>query len=287
MIQINKRSIGICILLSLITCGIYGIYWMYLLVKNTRSIQKNTDKCTGEMLCLIFVPFYSLYWWYTRGEKVRQGFAEHDYNATGGGVVYLVLAIFGLSIVSMAIMQSDFNSLKSETHSEQRSTKKIKNQTTRLIVGTLIACLLRYLCHVLSGATVWAGISIPTTAALLYSISYNATYMIPETIVTLVLAFYISSSIDLRSEKPVRVRKESGSPISVYSIIAGLFIAGGLIYDVVEIFSKLQNADSGEFDISAVGQANWYVIGIVSAVAAVVAIVLFVIASKTKKANKA
>ena len=126
MIQINKRSIGICILLSIITCGIYGIYWMYLLAKNTRSIQKNTDKCTGEMLCLIFVPFYSLYWWYTRGEKVRQGFAEHDYNATGGGVVYLVLAIFGLSIVSMAIMQSDFNSLKSETHSEQRSTLKAK-----------------------------------------------------------------------------------------------------------------------------------------------------------------
>lgn len=130
MIQINKRSIGICILLSIITCGIYGIYWMYLLVKNTRSIQKNTDKCTGEMLCLIFVPFYSLYWWYTRGEKVRQGFAEHDYNATGGGVVYLVLAIFGLSIVSMAIMQSDFNSLKSETHSEQRSTPKFSRFIT-------------------------------------------------------------------------------------------------------------------------------------------------------------
>lgn len=111
-----------CILLSIITCGIYGIYWMYLLVKNTRSIQKNTDNCKGEMLCLIFVPFYSLYWWYTRGEKVRQGFAEHAYNATGGGVVYLVLVILGLSIVSMAIMQSDFNSLKSETHSEQRST---------------------------------------------------------------------------------------------------------------------------------------------------------------------
>ena len=133
MIQINKRSIGICILLSIITCGIYGIYWMYLLVKNTRSIQKNTDKCTGEMLCLIFVPFYSLYWWYTRGEKVRQGFAEHDYNATGGGVVYLVLAIFGLSIVSMAIMQSDFNSLKAETHSEQRSSKKDDSEIRALI----------------------------------------------------------------------------------------------------------------------------------------------------------
>jgi hypothetical protein len=122
MSQINKRSIGVCILLSIITLGIYGIYWLYLLVKNTRSIQKNTTSCTGEMLCLIFVPFYSLYWWYTRGEKVKQEFSQHNYASKGNGIVYLILAIFGLSIVSMAIMQSDFNSLKSETHSEQRST---------------------------------------------------------------------------------------------------------------------------------------------------------------------
>ena len=146
MIQINKRSIGICILLSIITCGIYGIYWMYLLVKNTRSIQKNTDNCTGEMLCLIFVPFYSLYWWYTRGEKVRQGFAKHDYNATGGGVAYLVLAIVGLSIASMAIMQRDFNSLKSETHSEQRSTIKFIKDSTAVIIGAILYSLcLNYL----------------------------------------------------------------------------------------------------------------------------------------------
>ena len=124
MIQVNKRSIGVCILLSIITFGIYGIYWLYLLVKNTYSIQKNTTSCTGEMLCLIFLPFYSLYWWYTRGEKVKQEFSQHNYASTGNGIVYLILAIFGLSIVSMAIMQSDFNSLKSETHSEQRSDNR-------------------------------------------------------------------------------------------------------------------------------------------------------------------
>ena len=77
------------------------------------------------MLCLIFVPFYSLYWWYTRGEKVKQEFSQHNYASTGNGIVYLIFAIFGLSIVSMAIMQSDFNSLKSGTHSEQRSATNI------------------------------------------------------------------------------------------------------------------------------------------------------------------
>lgn len=194
MIQINKRSIGICILLSIITCGIYGIYWMYLLVKNTRSIQKNTDKCTGEMLCLIFVPFYSLYWWYTRGEKVRQGFAEHDYNATGGGVVYLVLAIFGLSIVSMAIMQSDFNSLKAETHSEQRSSFRVKS-AGMAACAAVVAGVLRFVIHFISGVTIYKLMEATTLygiefsaggmgSVIAYSIVYNGVYMLPNIIVT-------------------------------------------------------------------------------------------------------
>ena len=125
MIPINKRNIATSILLSIVTFGIYLIYWEYLLVKNTRAIKKDESSCTGEMLCLIFVPFYSLYWWFTRGKTVKDEFANHGYSATGNEIAYLVLGIFGLSIVSMAIMQNDFNSLPSEsTQSNQRSAKK-------------------------------------------------------------------------------------------------------------------------------------------------------------------
>ena len=129
MIPINKRNIGTSILLSIVTFGIYLIYWEYLLVKNVRAIKKDNSSCTGEMLCLIFVPFYSLYWWFTRGKLVKDEFASHGYTATGNEIAYLVLGIFGLGIVSMAIMQNDFNSLPSEktdasTQSNQRSAKE-------------------------------------------------------------------------------------------------------------------------------------------------------------------
>ena len=128
MIPINKRSIGSCIILSLITFGIYSIYWEYLLVKNTRAIKKDDSSCTGEMLCLIFVPFYPLYWWFTRGKLVRDEFSKHGYSASSNETAFLVLALFGLGIVAMAIMQNDFNSLPSEsTQSDQRSAKKPKD----------------------------------------------------------------------------------------------------------------------------------------------------------------
>jgi len=111
MIPINKRKVVTCVLLTIITGGIFGYYWNYLLMKNIRAISKSDKRCAGELLCLIFVPFYSIYWWYTRGKDARDQFAEHGYPMRGHEVAYLLLAIYGLGIVAMAIMQRDFNEL--------------------------------------------------------------------------------------------------------------------------------------------------------------------------------
>lgn len=108
---IIKKSIGTSIFLSIITCGIYYLYWEYCLVKNIRAIKNDESSCTGEMLCLIFVPLYSLYWWFTRGEYMKKKFQKSDYYVSGSGITYLLLSFFGLSIIAMAIMQNDFNSL--------------------------------------------------------------------------------------------------------------------------------------------------------------------------------
>lgn len=116
--SIYKKNIAVCIVLSIVTLGIYSIFWMYILVKNNRFIQKKTGNCLGEMLCLFFVPFYGLYWWYTRGEQMKNKYGELKQKTSGNGIVYLILSIFGLSIVSMAIMQNDFNSLVLESVAE-------------------------------------------------------------------------------------------------------------------------------------------------------------------------
>ena len=130
MNPINKRRIEVCILLSLVTAGIYAIYWMYLLLKNVKAVKHDSSSCTKEMLCILFVPFYALYWWYTRGNDVKRLLEEQDCRIFATGTLYLVLSIVGLSIVAMAIMQNDFNSLpavvtKSQQQGTGRNLKKI------------------------------------------------------------------------------------------------------------------------------------------------------------------
>jgi len=71
MQPIEKRQVWVCILLSILTCGIYSIYWTYLLVKNIRALNEDDSSCVGEVLCILFIPFYSLYWWYVNGSDVK------------------------------------------------------------------------------------------------------------------------------------------------------------------------------------------------------------------------
>lgn len=165
---------------------------------------------------------------------------------------------------------------------------KLKNQSAEMVLGTVFVCALRYLCHVISGATVWAGISIPTKAALIYSIGYNATYMLPEVIVTAVVAYYVASMIDFRKEKIGRISASDEKiklPTSckVLRIVSTTVAVAATVFDAVAIFSHIQDGDSGEFTFAHMGEVAWTPVIIVSAVAAVILVASCIAISVIKK----
>ena len=110
-IVIYTRKVSKCLLLSFLTLGIYALYWQYLLIKNVKSAKKDSSDCGDELLCMMFIPAYMPYWWFVSGRQVKDEFAKRGFVAYGNEFVYLLLAIFGGGVVSMAIMQNDFNML--------------------------------------------------------------------------------------------------------------------------------------------------------------------------------
>ncbi len=161
--------------------------------------------------------------------------------------------------------------------------RKMSSQAGALVLGSVFVCLLRYICHVISGATVWAGLSIPTTAALAYSLGYNATYIVPETIVTAVMAYYVGSMLDFRSATITRLVKTKETSVSILQWVGGLLVAVALIFDVRMIFAQLQNADTGEFDVTGFVNVNWAVIALISAAAIAIAVFMFIVSMKREK----
>ena len=147
----------------------------------------------------------------------------------------------------------------------------VKDQMKAMALGGFSASFLRYVCHVISGATVWAGLSIPTKAALLYSLSYNATYMIPESIILVLSCIYVGGALDFTGRIPKRRVMAKQEPAAAYCALgAGLAAICTLAADTVLVFSKLQNADSGEFFIGGLAEVNWLAVIIVTIVGALV-----------------
>ena len=145
--------------------------------------------------------------------------------------------------------------------------RREKNQPLALLYGGVFACLLRYLLHVIAGATVWAGLSIPTEAALLYSISYNATYMLPETLILVTVLFYIGTVLDFSADIPRHMRSTALCRAAVIARTVGSFIlVFGVLISTVLIFPLLQNAETGEFDMAGLSEASsllglWVLLG--------------------------
>ena len=68
--------------------------------------------------------------------------------------------------------------------------KPFANKLVGVGVGTAAVCGIRFLCSFLSGVLVWGNLN-DGLAAWTYSLTYNGSYMLPETIMTTVAAVLI------------------------------------------------------------------------------------------------
>ncbi|MBQ2677239.1 MAG: energy-coupled thiamine transporter ThiT [Clostridia bacterium] len=64
--------------------------------------------------------------------------------------------------------------------------KVIKNSYVAFGLGAALACALRFVCHFISGVTIWADYADGFANVWLYSLTYNGGYMLPELIITVI-----------------------------------------------------------------------------------------------------
>ncbi len=110
---IFQRSIPLAIVLSIITCGIYSIYWMYCLAEDTNRVSANPNATSGGMVILFSIitcGIYGLYWIFKCGEVIDNYNREKGVS-TSNNVLYLILNIFGFWIITYALLQSELNKI--------------------------------------------------------------------------------------------------------------------------------------------------------------------------------
>ena len=111
--MIQERNIVLCIVLSIITCGLYGIYWFICLTNDTAQVSEDVNFSGGKsfLFTIITCGICMFYWYYKTGKNLKIANDKSGINASDNSVLYLILGLFGLGIVNYCIMQSELNTL--------------------------------------------------------------------------------------------------------------------------------------------------------------------------------
>ena len=109
----QERNIALCIVLSIVTCGIYGLYWYVTLADGLNAATGEEDTSGGLVLLFTIITcgIYGLFWCYKAGEKVDMIRQRRGESGGNNGIVYLILTFIGLGIVTYALIQNELNKL--------------------------------------------------------------------------------------------------------------------------------------------------------------------------------
>ena len=107
----GRVRIGIAILLSIITCGIYLLFWQYKQMKVLNSWLSRREYSFGMwfLLSIITCGIYAVYNEYKMGRGIVEIQEQNNLMVNNVSTICLILTLIGLSIVSMAIQQYEIN----------------------------------------------------------------------------------------------------------------------------------------------------------------------------------
>lgn len=106
-----ERNVAAYVILTIVTCGIFGLYWMVVLNNDSLEAagESGTSGGTVLLLGLVTCGIYWIYWAYQLGQRIDRMNSRIGRYTDNSGLLYLLLELFGLGIVVYAVAQSELN----------------------------------------------------------------------------------------------------------------------------------------------------------------------------------
>ncbi len=97
----TNRSILVYILLNLITCGIYGCYFLYSIARDLNTMCEGDGKKTQGLLVFILLSvvtcdIYSFIWYYGFANRLSDNAPRYGLHFSENGTTVLMWMLFGI-----------------------------------------------------------------------------------------------------------------------------------------------------------------------------------------------
>lgn len=99
----TDRNIVMYILLTIITCGIYGYYFIYKLAQDVNEMCRDDGKKTGGLIAFILLSFvtcglYAYYWYYQLANRIQMNAPKYGITVSESGTTILLWCVIGLLV---------------------------------------------------------------------------------------------------------------------------------------------------------------------------------------------
>ncbi len=128
----RERGIAVSIILSIVTCGIYGIYWFICLTNEAEEASDDKSMASGGvafLLTLITCGIYGLYWAYKMGKLLMVAKEKNNLRSEDNSVLFLILQLIGFGIINYALIQNSLNEIVRAKQGQNGSMSSSVGQT--------------------------------------------------------------------------------------------------------------------------------------------------------------
>lgn len=99
----TDRNIIMYILLTIVTCGIYGYYFIYKLAQDVNEMCKEDGQKTQGLVMFIILSYvtcglYAYYWYYQIANRLQANAPNYGITVTENGTTVLVWCLVGLVV---------------------------------------------------------------------------------------------------------------------------------------------------------------------------------------------
>ena len=107
-------NIAVGIILTIVTCGLFAIYWQYKQITALNELygRKEFDFFLWFVLSFVTCGLFGIYYEYKMADGINEAKSMRGLRVdTNLPVICLLLSLLGFYIVSMAIQQSEINTM--------------------------------------------------------------------------------------------------------------------------------------------------------------------------------
>lgn len=110
----HRIEIVVGIILSVLTCGLYNIYWNYrqFAAMNALLGREEYNFVSWLLLSIVTCGLYHVYYEYKMGSDLYEWLKSHGREVSSNlPLIGLLLSCFGLTVVADAVYQHELNKL--------------------------------------------------------------------------------------------------------------------------------------------------------------------------------